>query len=96
MIKLFLINQKILEFWEKGRLIQFIPFTFNALMITESNYSEMEDLISRCLMWKICLGWHFTWKLSNGLREVQKLLFERVYLIRSIGDPTVSVQVYGF
>ena len=31
MIKLFLINQKILEFWEKGRLIQFIPFTFNAL-----------------------------------------------------------------
>ena len=32
----------------------------------------------------------------HSLREVQKVLFERVYLIQTIEDPIVSLQFHGF
>ena len=34
--------------------------------------------------------------IGNGLREVQKVLFERVYFILTIEDPITSMQVHGF
>ena len=51
------------------------------------------------------MGWYFTTKLiiiiqfyktGNSLRQVQKVLFERIYCIQTIRDPIISIQVHDF
>lgn len=89
---------------KKFNIIHYTKY-IQSIRIAEYSYTQTEDLVSRCLLWKICMGWYFTTKLiiiiqfyktGNSLRQVQKVLFERVYCIQTIRDPIISIQVHDF
>ena len=104
MIKLFLIYQKFVPVvLTKKSLIQFKPSIFNPLGL--ANPVKVKRLkisfLDACYgksAWNILPECYLSvfYDTLNGLCEVQKFLFERVYYIQITEDPIVSVQIDGF
>ena len=104
MIKLFLIYQKFVPVvLTKKSLIQFKPSIFNPLgLVNPVKVKRLKisfpDACYGKSVWNILPECYLSvfYDILNGLCEVQKFLFERVYYIKITEDPIVSVQIDGF
>ena len=87
----------------KRSLIQFIPSIFNPLGLLNPVIVKLnilfQDVFHENFAWDGIFPKGFLsvfYDTVNGLHEVQKVLFKRVYYIQTIEGPTVSVQILVF
>ena len=95
--------EKILKVLTKRSLIQFIRGIFDPLGLLNRVIAKLKILFQDICYKKLALDDFLSqsylsvfYDIVNSLREVQKVLFKRVYCIQTIEDPIVSVQVHGF